>query len=337
LVNRGWEVLFDVRNDQIVGLTNEELLSMTSSRHMSRRIVEQFLEIDRTVIQSGEPVEFEDPMPHEDDPRVFVTVKFPIKDRNGKTTGVGGISIDITERRKAIDSLEAEQELLRHTIEVQDQERQLVAYEIHDGLVQYATGALMQLESTREHVKSEALARQIENVVNILRKTVNEGRRIINGIHTTILDDCGVVAAIQQLIEDEDRAHVQIDFVHDESPGRMASNIELALYHVTREALTNAFKHSKSKRVRIELARQDDRVHLIVRDWGVGFTPPASSMEVHGLRGMTERARIAGGICKVGNAPGGGTQVTVDLPYLARPKAAGTLRSDVASKAALAE
>ena len=257
-------------------------------------------------------------MPSGDDPRLFATVKFPIKDASGRITGVGGISIDVTERRKAMDSLAAEQEMLQHTIEFQDHERQLVAYEIHDGLVQYATGALMQLEGIQDQVKSEALAQQIETVVDILRKTVDEGRRIISGIHTTVLDDCGVVAAVQELIDDEERAHVQVEFVKDESLGRMAPKIEEALYRITQEALTNFYKHSQSNKVRIELSRRGDRVHLEVRDWGVGFTPPANAKGVHGLRGMTERARIAGGQCTIENARGDGTQVVVDLPYLSR-------------------
>ena len=98
----------------------------------------------------------------------------------------------------------------------------------------------------------------------------------------------------------------------------MAPSIELALYHITQEALTNVYKHSQSDKVRIELSRRDDKVHLEVRDWGVGFAPPGSSKGIHGLRGMTERARIAGGKCTIQNASGKGTKVIVDLPYLSR-------------------
>jgi two-component system sensor histidine kinase DegS len=123
---------------------------------------------------------------------------------------------------------------------------------------------------------------------------------------------------VQQLIEDEERAHIEIEFVKDEGLGRMSPNIELALYHITQEALTNAHKHSQSDRVRIELCRRQDCVHLEVRDWGVGFTPPARSNGVHGLRAMTERARIVGGKCTVKNARDKGTEVIVDLPYQSR-------------------
>ena len=84
------------------------------------------------------------------------------------------------------------------------------------------------------------------------------------------------------------------------------------------EALANAGKHSRSNRVRIELARRDERVHLEIRDWGVGFVPSSEDASVLGLNGMAKRARIAGGRCSIESAPGAGTRILVDLPYVAR-------------------
>lgn len=229
-----------------------------------------------------------------------------------------GTVLEITERMKAIEALEAEQELLRHTIEIQDEERQLVTCEIHDGVVQYAAGALMQLEAARSEIESAATGRKIDQVMSILRKTVAEGRRLINGIRTPVLDDWGVVAALENLIDEEDRANVQVEFVKDTELGRMAANVEEALYRITQEAMTNTYKHSRTAKVRIELLRRGDRVRLEVRDWGVGFTPAARTKRVHGLQGMTTRARIAGGNCTIVSVPGEGTQIVAELPYLSR-------------------
>jgi signal transduction histidine kinase len=225
---------------------------------------------------------------------------------------------EIDEHKKALQELAAEQGLLRRIIEVQDEERQLISFDIHDGLVQYATGALMRLEATQHELSTEASPPQLEPVVAILRKAVDEGRRVIDGIWTPVLEDCGVVPAVQQLIENEDRAHVHVEFVKDEHLARMARNIQVALFKITQEALANSHKHSQTSRVRIELRRHADRVRLEVRDWGVGFAPQLRSQEVHGLRGMAERARIAGGQCAIESVPGSGTSVVVDLPFLAR-------------------
>jgi PAS domain S-box-containing protein len=310
MVNRRFEELFSVTEQQIAGKTDADIFPDD--------VVAQLEINDRQVRETGQALEFEEVVPQADGPHTYFSVKFPIFDSAGQVAAVGGISTDISDRKKAADALEVEREMLRHTIEVQDQQRQLIAYEIHDGLVQYATGALMQLESIRNRTQSGTDGEQLDKVLGVLKKTIDEGRRIINGIHTTILDDCGVVAAVQQLIGDEDRANVQVEFIRDEALGRMAPNVELALYHITQEALTNAHKHSKSDRVRVKLSRHEDRVHLEVRDWGMGFAPPKDVKGVHGLRGMAERARIAGGKCTIRNAGGKGTQVIVDLPYLSR-------------------
>jgi signal transduction histidine kinase len=291
---------------------------MATSRNMSQEIADKLSELSRRVIETGENVEAEDALPL-DNARIYVTTQFPIKDGGGKVLGVGAISTDITDRRRALESLEAEQELLRHTIEIQDHQRQLIAYEVHDGVVQYVAGALMEIESIREDVvTSQAATDRINRILGILQKALSEGRQVINGIRTPVLDDGGIVPAIEQLIEDEQRAHVQVKFVKAADVGRMAPKVEETLYRITQEALSNAYKHSKSKLVEVELGRVGNRVKLEVRDWGVGFVPAMDSKAVHGLKGMAKRATIIGGQCVIDSVPGKGTKVVVDLPYVAR-------------------
>jgi PAS domain S-box-containing protein len=310
LVNRRWEDLFHIERHEIVG--------KTAYRPFPREVADKLLEHDRTVIEDEKAIEVEETVPQDDGLHTYITVKFPIRDASGVVTAVGGISTDITDRKKATEALEAEQELLRHTIEVQDQLRQLITYEIHDGLVQYATGALMELEGLRNRLDDEGLADKLDKVIVVLQKTVAEGRRIINGIRPPVLDDLGIVAAVEQLILDEASPHVQVEFVRDSHLPRLAPGIEEALYHITQEALTNVRRHSQSTQARIEIGLRGDRLHLEVRDWGIGFQPVHSAKGIHGLRGMTHRARIAGGRCRIESAPGQGTQVVVDVPYLGR-------------------
>jgi len=310
MINRRFEEIFNTTQQQVAGKIDVEVFPSD--------VAAMLVANDRQVQQTGRPLEFEEELPQPDGPHTYFSVKFPVYDEAGRPTAVGGISTDISDRKKAMDALAAEQELLRHIIEIQDEERQLVTCEIHDGLVQYAAGALMQLEAARAEIESESARQKIDQVMSILRKTVAEGRRLINGIRTPVLDDWGVVAALENLIDEEDRANVTVEFVKDPELGRMAPNVEEALYRITQEAMTNTYKHSNTTRVRIELVRRGDRVRLEVRDWGTGFTPAARSKRVHGLHGMTTRARIAGGHCTILSTPGEGTQVVAELPYLGR-------------------
>ncbi len=308
LINKRFEALSS--HDAIVGKSDADLFPSD--------VVATIHAHDRQVRETAQPLEFEEIVPQRDGLHTYVAVKFPIFDSAGQVAAIGGISTDISERKKAVDALEAERELLKHTIEVQDQERQLVAYEIHDGLVQYVTGALMQLEAMQDRDVPLPTEDALESVVGILRRAVAEGRRLINGIRTPVLDGLGVLAALEQLIQEEERAHVQVEFVKDAGIERMDSKVEEAIYRITQEALTNVEKHSQSKTVRIKLGRQGDKVHLEIRDWGAGFVPSNGVNGVHGLRGMMERARIVGGECIIESAPGNGTRVLADLPYLGR-------------------
>ncbi len=229
LVNRRCEEVFRRPGSAFIGRHPSDLLPA--------EIAEQWLANDRAVMETGRPIQAEESVPHADGTQTYLTVKFPIHDASGSLVAVGGISTDISDRTKAREAIEAEQEMLRHTIELQEQERQLISWEIHDTLVQYAAGALMQLESLENQLADHPLQDQLGSIVVILRKTVAEGRRLINGIRTPVLDDLGVIPAVEQLIVEEERAHVEIEFVKDESLGRMPRGIEEALYRITQEAL----------------------------------------------------------------------------------------------------
>jgi PAS domain S-box-containing protein len=310
LANRRFSDLFHVRPADLLGHTDAEIFPA--------EIAARFCANDEEVAKAGVPLEFEEIAPHDDGLHTYLSVKFPILDAHGQVYATGGISTDITERKRATETLEAEREFLRHTIEVQDQERQLTSYAIHDGPVQYATAALMHLEAMLHECKSETVIEQLNHLHEIVKRIVSEGRQIMNGIRTPVLDHLGIIAAIEQLITEEERAHVSIEFVKDQHIERLSPKIEEALFRITQEALTNTHKHSQSKRVRIELCRDGDRIRLAVQDWGIGFDSRKVTKGVHGMKAMSERARIVGGHCRIESQPGQGTTVIVELPFLGR-------------------
>lgn len=305
--------------NEIAGETPAEALGESWQKYVHPEDRQRYLEEWRESFRAGRPFLAEVRFVHSSgDVHWLMSSATAMRDASGAVTGYIGTAVDITDRKRALESLESEQELLRHTIQLQDQERQLISYEIHDGLVQYVTGALMQLQALHDKVRDPELAQEFEPVLSGLQKAVAEGRRVVNGIRTPVLDDWGIVAALEYLIEEEDRAHVEIEFVKPDDLRRMAPNVEEALFRIAQEAMTNARKHSRTQKLRIELKREGERVRLEIRDWGVGFSPAIQSKGVHGIKSMYERARIAGGQCTIESAPGSGALVVVDLPYAPR-------------------
>ncbi len=209
--------------------------------------------------------------------------------------------------REEHQQLAIEQELLRQSIELQERDRMMIAYDIHDGIIQYTTGALMFLESYKGQRKGSADAEQIEPVVSALRQAIADGRRVMNGIRPPLLDDAGVVAAIEYLASESRIAATQIEVLIDEDFGRLTPEVETALYRIAQEALFNAVKHSGSGKIRISLSRVDKSVRLTIKDWGVGFDLGKVSRGVHGLSGIKERAKLLGGQSSIQSSPSEGT------------------------------
>ena len=183
---------------------------------------------------------------------------------------------DITERKRAEQVIKKEQQLLRQMLDLHERERKLVSYEIHDGLAQMVTGALMNFEAfsqLREQNPQEA-QKLFERGHESLSESIAEARRLISGLRPPVLDESGVVAAIDYLVyENKENSGLEIDFSHHVDFDRLAPPLESALFRVAQETLTNAIRHSKTDKVRIELVQSADQVQLAVQDWGIGFDP----------------------------------------------------------------
>jgi len=219
--------------------------------------------------------------------------------------------------------------MLKGLLEASDRERQLVAYEIHDGLVQYLTGATMQLEALA--AAREGLPRWAQDAYGtakrLLHNGLEEARRLIGGLRPPVLDQSGVVPAIEHLIGEaavEDQR--EIEFQCDVQFERLEPLLENALFRIVQESLSNARRHSGSKKLRVQLQQNEDRILATVQDWGVGFDPDQISEKQFGLAGIRERAKLMGGQAIVESTPGQGTRVVVDLP-LVEPRSAAPARS----------
>ena len=213
----------------------------------------------------------EEVAPHADGLHTYRSVKFPVRDESGEMIALGGISTDITDLKASQEALKSEQELLRNLIEVQEKERRHLCHEFHDGLIQYAIGSLMTLEAYRaKHPASETSAMN-DKLIGFLRKGIEDGRRVIRGVRPAVLDDSGLEAAIEDLIEQYENSGIHITSDCAPELGRLPEMIQTTVYRVVQEALNNAKKHSGTDVVGSRLKKANGDLHLEIRDFGCGF------------------------------------------------------------------
>jgi len=216
-----------------------------------------------------------------------------------------------------------EQETLQHLLRSSDHERRLIAYEIHDGLAQELAAAIMQFEAhayLREQDDPSEAAKAYAAGLTLIRQSHAEARRLISGVRPPILDEAGVVAAIEHLVNDGRgaAAGVEIEYQHDVTFDRLASVLENAIYRIVQEGLTNALRYSQSEEVRVELVQTGEELRVVIQDWGVGFGSEKEGDESFGLKGIRERARMLGGTAIIETTPGSGTRIVVKLPVMLR-------------------
>ena len=232
------------------------------------------------------------------------------------------LQTEIQERIRVEAAIKHEQCVLRRLLQSSDHERQLIAYEIHDGLAQHLVAATMFLESfynLREE-DAEAAAEAHTAGMNMLRQGLAETRQLINNVRPPILDDEGIRAAISHLVSDYRGPNApSIEFHDDVQVDRLNPILENAIFRITQEGLNNACKYSQAERIRVDLLQQDNNfIRTEIRDWGIGFDPNVVKEGCFGLEGIRERARLLGGRAVVVSLPGQGTQIVAEFPLLLR-------------------
>ncbi len=233
------------------------------------------------------------------------------------------ICTDVTKQKRAAEAVQKEQQLLRQLLDLHERDRRLMAYEIHDGFAQQLTAARFNLEAfARRHLDDSGESWKLFDVgLRLVSDSIDETRRLISGLRPPILDEFGIVAALDYLVcEHGQEGGPQIEFSHDVRFDRLAPPLEIAVFRIAQESLTNACRHSRSEKVRVELIQRGDRVCIGVSDWGVGFEPAEVEEHRFGLRGIRERARLLGGKVILKTAPGQGTHVSVELPLIEPPR-----------------
>ena len=219
-----------------------------------------------------------------------------------------------------------EHRLIERLIRAQEEERKLLAYDLHDGLIQQLVGARFYLTQCRsmcpfhENDTGHALLRGCD----ALSEAIVEGRRIIEGLRPAALDDLGLTAAIEE-VATETATAAGWDLKLDLAPFSVEpeKTVAVTLYRIAQEALSNARKHANARHVTVAL-HNGDGLTLDITDDGIGFDPIALAGEGRGLgiTTMHERASLLNGRCTLESQRGGGTHVHVHVPCALQNKEA---------------
>jgi two-component system, NarL family, sensor histidine kinase UhpB len=215
-----------------------------------------------------------------------------------------------------LDRLESERMASgRRALEAQESERLRIAQGLHDEVGQGLTGVLLWLTSVADAVPADHRD-QFAELQDVVRRLLEEVRRIARELRPQLLDDLGLPSALSELATGFGRrTGVSVQQVFDDPLPTLSSEKELALYRVAQEGLTNVARHAAAERVELSLTSGVGSVILRIADDGEGISQ--SELDGHGgLRGMRERALFVGGALAIGRSPLGGAEVRLEVPAM---------------------
>jgi signal transduction histidine kinase len=206
--------------------------------------------------------------------------------------------------------------LLQQLVDTQEEERKHIARELHDQLGQSLMALLLWVQSECQAGGADSeFCRTLEEKI---RQLADEIHRLAWGMRPSILDDYGLDQALARYLQElSEQSGVTIDYQSTAPPDspRLPDRLEVALYRIVQEALTNVLRHAQATRASVVLLRQHGDVTLLVEDNGCGFNPAALARNGRlGLTGIRERAALFGGVCTVESEPDHGTTIRVRIP-----------------------
>lgn len=214
---------------------------------------------------------------------------------------------------RMIERLEAERRQAgTRALQAREEERQRIARGLHDEVGQTMTGILLLLKQLTQSAPDSQRA-PLDEAQQAVRTNLDEVRRIAQELRPEALDHLGLASAVNNLARAfERRTNVKVERRIDPNLGTLGPNVELVLYRVAQESLTNIARHSGASQVLLDLSRNGHSVVLRVADNGRGFEQP--HLEGGGLRGIRESALIVGGALAIKPSAAGGIEVRLEVP-----------------------
>ncbi len=242
------------------------------------------------------------------------------RDDYGNIVGYEGSIRDVTGYKRLQRNLRL---YANEVTRAQEDERLRLSREIHDGVLQNLLALGLELEKAIRSVsrKGSSQEAQLQGIRNEVQRLAKEMRAMSHALRPSVLDELGLVAAVQTLLRSlEETRGTKTDLQVVGVESRLGGEVELALFRIVQESLSNVKRHSEAGSVRVRVEFGAGSVKAVVSDDGRGFDAPRRMSDLAserslGLAGMEERARMLGGWVGLESRPGAGTTVTVEIPH----------------------
>ncbi|HTL60040.1 MAG TPA: response regulator [Nitrospira sp.] len=319
-------VRFNRAGEELLGHTRQNLIGKSDYELFPKEEADFFTGADRDVLRKCEVLDIpEEPiLTRAKGQRCLHTKKIPILDENGQPVYLLGISEDITERKRAENQLQRSFELLRTLSQrldvVREEERTRIARELHDELGVRMTCMKMDLTRLLGMLRESLFPREkMEDKIRSMSadadSTIAEVQRLAAELRPGVLDDLGLIAAIEWQCQDfERRSGIRCLCEASSDEIKISPSRATAAFRICQEALTNIVRHAKATFVRVLIKESGDDVLIEIQDNGSGI--PADKINDGsslGLLGMKERSMAIGGWLSIAGWPGKGTTVTLRL------------------------
>jgi len=217
------------------------------------------------------------------------------------------VAVDLSQRM--------ERDAFRRVVEAQELERRRLARELHDETGQALTSILLGLKGLEDAIGGAEARAAVADLRELVVATLRDVRRLAVELRPKVLDDFGLVPALERLTESfAEQTEIDVHFETGLGNERLSPEVETALYRIVQESLTNVVKHAHARFVSIVLARKPDAVALVIEDDGRGFDPADTREGGFGLEGMRERVGLLEGKLQVESRDGAGTTIVAEVP-----------------------